>query len=490
MARSILYALSAAAALLPVASAVPQPNACKIIDAKIPGRISYPNSATYNSSASSYYSDQERELHPGCIFRPTTTSEVSQFVKLVTSCEGAQFAVRGGGHTLWTGAANINGGITVDMRLMKSFALSPDKKIAHLGAGGIWNEIYPQLVPHKLTAMGGRVPGIGVGGFVTGGGITFEARRHGFSCENVYGYEVVLANGKVIYATQSSHSDIWLALKGGSNNFGIVTRFDVATFPLDRMWYSLLNYNYTDNVLQSHAKAFSKFMEPANFDSAAMMGIFLDYVGGAFSISDAMWYIENVSKPAVYKPFTDIPNNGGPAKLTTVDKVVEEFGGSIPATIGRAYQLTFSFKNPPADIYMQLFKIWEKGINRISKVDGIFIEFLTQPQPVTNGTNVFGLIAGKTDYVLIDMTVAYNRESDDALVQGTINNIVEKQKALLRSKGYLVDFIYLNYADISQDVLGSWGSANLNKLKGVSKKYDPKGVFQYTSPGGYKLFKK
>lgn len=101
------------------------------------------------------------------------------------------------------------------------------------------------------------------------------------------------------------------------------------------MWYSLLNYNYTDSVLQSHAEAFSKFMEPVNFDSAAMMGIFLDYAGGAFFVSDAMWYIENVANPAVYKPFTDIPNNGGPAELTTVDKVVEEFGSSIPTTTGR-----------------------------------------------------------------------------------------------------------------------------------------------------------
>lgn len=155
-----------------------------------------------------------------------------------------------------------------------------------------------------------------------------------------------------------------------------------------------------------------------------------------------------------------------------------------------AYQLTFSFNNPPADVYMQLFKIWENGIGGISKVDGIFIEFLTQPQPVTNGTNVFGLTPGKTDYVLIDMTVTYNRESDDALVQGTIQDIVKKQKALLNSKGYLVDFIYLNYADIAQDVLGSWGTANLNFLRAVSKKYDPNGVFQTRVPGGYKLFKK
>ncbi|UKZ56943.1 hypothetical protein TrVGV298_010790 [Trichoderma virens] len=102
---------------------------------------------------------------------------------------------------------------------------------------------------------------------------------------------------------------------------------------------------------------------------------------------------------------------------------------------------------------------------------------------------MFGLAAGKTDDVLIDMTAAYDNESDDSLVASVINDIVKKQRAFLKSRGYLLDFIYLNYADISQNVLSTWGKTSLTKLQAVSKKYDPKGVFQKKSPGGYKLFK-
>ncbi|KAL6856710.1 hypothetical protein J3F83DRAFT_375249 [Trichoderma novae-zelandiae] len=462
---------------------------CKTLDAKIPGRVSYPDSTAYNASISSYYSGQERDLNPGCIFRPTSTSEVSQFIKLVTTSGNTQFAVRGGGHTLWPGAANVDGGITVDMRAMNNLELSKDHRIARLGAGAVFSDIYPQLVPYNLTVMGGRVPGIGAGGFVTGGGITFLSRRNGFSCDNVYGYEVVLASGKVVYATQSSDSDLWLALKGGSNNFGIVTRFDLAAFPLGNMWYSDLSYNYTDSVLSAHATAFSNFMKPANYDSAAMMGFFVYYTNQGFGLSDAMWYVEDVANPKVYDAFTKIPNQGGVSELATVDKVVEKFGENLPATTARSYQLTLTFNNPPAAVYLQLIQIWEKRITALSKVEGLFIEFLFQPQPVTNGTNMFGLKPGKTDYVLIDMTAAYNNASDDALVESVINDIVKKQRALLTSSKYLVDFIYLNYADISQNVLSTWGDGNLAKLQAVSKKYDPKGVFQTRSPGGYKLFK-
>lgn len=136
---------------------------------------------------------------------------------------------------------------------------------------------------------------------------------------------------------------------------------------------------------------------------------------------------------------------------------------------------------------MQLFKIWEKGLSKIAKVEGIFVEFLVQPHPVTNGTNMFGLTPGKTDDVMVDMTAAYTNTADDALVKAVITDIVNQQRALLKAHGHLIDFIYLNYADISQKVLQSWGADNVAKLRAVSKRYDPKGVFQKQVPGGYKI---
>ena len=46
---------------------------------------------------------------------------------------------------------------------------------------------------------------------------------------------------------------------------------------------------------------------------------------------------------------------------------------------------------------------------------------------------------------------------------------------------------YLNYADPSQDPLGSYGKANVQRLKEVAAKYDPGRVFQDLCPGGFKL---
>ena len=134
----------------------------------------------------------------------------------------------------------------------------------------------------------------------------FLARRHDWACEKIYGgYEIVLASGEIAYVTEASHPDLWLALKGGSNNFGIIRRFDVPIFSSDGIWYNLLEYDYNDSVLdaQAQSQAFGRFIELAQFDEGAIMSIFLDYLGGTHSIGDALWHAGNVTMPPTYSGF-------------------------------------------------------------------------------------------------------------------------------------------------------------------------------------------
>lgn len=402
-----------------------------------------------------------------------------------------RFAIRSGGHTIWGGDANIEGGITVDMRSMNSLVLSPDRKVAMLGVGGIWSEIYEQLVPYNLTVMGGRVAGIGVGGLATGGGISYLSRREGWVCDNIYGYEIVLATGEIIYTTASSYSDLWLALKGGSNNFGIVTRIDVPTWSIGQMWGGGLSFNYTPEVLNAQAKAFSSFMEPENFDDAADMGVALVFQnpGPVYAVGNSLFYVKPVANPPVYQPFTSIPNPIGTSlRLTNVSDLAIEAGGTLPPDTRRAIDIVYSFKNSDASLYSQLFQVWEDGTKALVDIDGLQLVLLIQPHPVTNGTNSLGLVPGETDLVLSVLTAAYANEDDDEIVQKGMQAIVDKHNDISRQKGLFIPFQYLNYADKSQDPIGSYGGTVKARLQAASKKYDPDGLFQTGVPGGFKLF--
>lgn len=81
----------------------------------------------------------------------------------------ALFAIRGGGHSLNVAAANINHGVTVDMRAIKTIRVNDQENITSVGAGALWSDVYSALEVRNLSVVGGRVAGVGVGGFVTGG---------------------------------------------------------------------------------------------------------------------------------------------------------------------------------------------------------------------------------------------------------------------------------------------------------------------------------
>ena len=97
-----------------------------------------------------------------------------------------------------------------------------------------------------------------------------------------------------------------------------------------------------------------------------------------------------------------------------------------------------------------------------------------------------GLPAGETDLVLATVDTIYPDAADDALVKSVIDDLIEQQRDILGDA--LIDLLYLNYADISQDVFSSFGADNKATLQKVAKKYDPTGVFQIAAPGGFKLF--
>jgi hypothetical protein len=144
-------------------------NPCNEIASLLPGKVVYPNSTAYENSVSSYFFLEER-LNPICILQPTSSLDVSTIVKELASFEPpVQFAIRSGGHSPVSGAANIANGITIDLSLMNSINLSSDKRIVSVGGGAEWSHIYSKLVNYNLSVVGGRDTGVGVGGFLTGG---------------------------------------------------------------------------------------------------------------------------------------------------------------------------------------------------------------------------------------------------------------------------------------------------------------------------------
>lgn len=156
------------------------------------------------------------------------------------------------------GASNITDGVLVSMTQYKEITLSSDKQIVKIGSGNRWIDVYNLLSPYGLAVAGGRYGDVGVGGLLLGGGINYFGNRVGWSMNSVVNYEVVLANGTVVEANAQHNHDLWWALKGGLNNFGIVTRFDMSTIPITELYGGLAVYD--PSGLDAYVNAIADYM--------------------------------------------------------------------------------------------------------------------------------------------------------------------------------------------------------------------------------------
>lgn len=197
-------------------------------------QVLVPSEDSYETRVDSWWSADAR-LTPTCIVQCKSTSDVSKAVRVLSSC-GTDFAIRSGGHSHWAGGSNVDSGVTIDLGLIKGTSYDASTGLASILPGGRWGDVFEALEPYGVAVPGGRDGNVGIAGFLTGGGNSYYTGRAGFGCDAIVNAEIVLADGSVVNANKTSHADLWKALKGGSGNFGIVTRFDLAAFPAGLIW--------------------------------------------------------------------------------------------------------------------------------------------------------------------------------------------------------------------------------------------------------------
>ena len=137
------------------------------------------------------------------------------------------------------------------------------------------------------------------------GGLSFFSSREGFICDNVLNYEVVLASGKIINANAHENTDLWTALRGGGNNLGIVTRFDLRTFKQEKLWGGTVFYFAPSFPSQVEALVNELHNPTASKETHLMISIgYSPMYGKEVLCLNQAYYTQAVENPPVLDPFT------------------------------------------------------------------------------------------------------------------------------------------------------------------------------------------
>lgn len=159
-------------------------------------------------------------MTPRCIIEPSSAHQTSHLMIIVAFFQ-SRFAIRSGGHNPNPGWANIGPeGVLINMANLERLELNENNQSIHVGPGNRWISVYRALEGTGRAVLGGRVPDVGVGGLLLGGGIPNFSSQYGLACNSIISYEIVLGNGTILTVDRAHHSDLWWALKGGSSNFG------------------------------------------------------------------------------------------------------------------------------------------------------------------------------------------------------------------------------------------------------------------------------
>lgn len=170
------------------------------------------------------------DKRPALIVRCLSTDDVAAAVRFARARD-LLVAVRGCGHNV-AGSAVCDGGLLIDLSLMKTVEVQAGERIARVQPGADWGDVDRETQRFGLATPGGQASTTGVAGFTLGGGMGFLRRKWGLACDNLVAAEIVTAEGEVVTASEAEHPNLFWAIRGGGGNFGIVTRFTFRLHPL------------------------------------------------------------------------------------------------------------------------------------------------------------------------------------------------------------------------------------------------------------------
>ena len=170
------------------------------------------------------------DRHPLAISRCKSAEDVIASVRFAGQ-QGLPVSIRGGGHNV-AGHAVCDGGLMIDLSLMRGVRVSPDARSASVQGGALWADVGAATQAHGLATPGGLISETGVAGLTLSGGIGWLRSAHGLSIDNLLAVDIVTADGTLSRASPTEHADLFWALRGGGGNFGVVVNFEFNLHPV------------------------------------------------------------------------------------------------------------------------------------------------------------------------------------------------------------------------------------------------------------------
>ncbi|KAF8182932.1 hypothetical protein BJ912DRAFT_562318 [Pholiota molesta] len=323
--------------------------------------VFYPGDPLYEKGIFHYATSSTQNSK--CVVEAGTPQDVGKIL-IILGRTRTPFAVKGGGHAMNPGFSSTPG-VHISMYRFSEIQYNPTSDTADIGTGLICDDIYAALDPLGVTVLGGRVSGIGVAGFTLGGGYSWKTNQYGLAVDNVLAFQLVKPDGQVIVVTKFSDSELFFGLKGGFNNFGIVTKFTLKTFPQGQVWGGSVTLDAsTIPAVKNATIAFQ-----ASTDPKAGLITSYAYVPASQQVFVSLLFFYDAPTPPLelFDAFLAIPSLQSDVGTRNYLSLVQSSGINVTAGLRQMYEGVpmISFTSEISDILLNETMFWgQKLVNK------------------------------------------------------------------------------------------------------------------------------
>jgi hypothetical protein len=303
-------------------------------------------------------------------------------------------------------------------------------------------------------------------------------------------HKAVLADGSVVDVNLTSRPDLYWALRGGGANFAIITRFDMYSFPHEMMWGGIRNYSI--DQVSTILDAYVNFGLRASENPSAYQITTIYYTQAKHHATVDLYNIKPVPDPSIFDMLKNTRPYADTTKLNRQSNISLINAQGQPDGHRQTYwTATYKLDRKLAGFVQQVFR---EETSHLGDLDGLEARCIMQVVTTDmlrhmekNGGNALGVSTLDHPLMLLNPVFRWERQLDDLRIVQANTNFLNRVNAQAHNMGLEEPFLYMNYASQFQDVIHSYGSANLNRLQAVAKKYDPDEIFQTLQSGYFKL---
>lgn len=448
------------------------------LSAHFSGELILPDSPAYDAQRELF--NKVHDKHPAVIARCAGTADVVAAVRLARE-NNLEIAVRSGGRHM-AGFASTNGGLVVDLSLMRGVRVDRQEQTAWVQTGCTGGNVLAETLVHGLGASTGATSATGIGGVNLHGGIGWMSPRLGWGCETILELELVTAEGDVLRVAPDEHPDLFWAARGAASNFGVVTwmKLQLAPVPEKVLAGSLIyDGDQIPDVL--------RFLRELDRSGSDDFGMMLDFLAAP----PEEWVPEHLhGKLALSVTIVHV------GELADAKRELNPLSETHPPAVGELaprglleFMLELDAEYPPMRQWYdeeQIEGLSDKAIDLIVAQARALVDSDLGPMSTLIAYPFRGALGREPEIPAayphgsrggwsITTGLFWDREPDDARHEAYSNAVFDG----LRGAGLATGLVYGNVQQVpdKQRLRRTFGEENWQRLTGLKAKYDPDNVF-------------